>query len=599
MAKTLVLNLHDIGCKNNCIFCGGYKKRLSQREADKIAFAELKKLEDKKNDIDSAVISGNDPIEYYDFVNLLKKIKKITDKKIFLQSHCVDFANIDYLKKVLDIGNIGAVQVPVYGPDEKIHDSVTRNPGSFHSITKALNNFKKLGFDNIQMHTLFLKQNEDCLPEFFKFLLNFGHKIDASLPCLASFGSKYSARVLACAPDLKKLAVFFEKTRIELSGLTDNIYLHDMPYCLTTESFQVSYRDLNTTGAYDHFRGRSIDTVVEQKEIIPNYRLLAKDKKCVRCRLNGKCRGITKPYLDLGFFKPKLVSKKEMKMQREHYSGPVGTSPFVYAGFQCNNNCVFCFEKDLVFHDKGTDNLKKEIQEIRKRHDIINFMGREPTLRSDLAALITYAREAGFKQIGITTNGRMLAYPGLVNRLVENGLNQFVITVAGHTPETHDWHTRVRGSFLQTIRGIKNILGLKRPDISLVINIMITRKNYKQLPRIVRFYLDLGVKEINIGHILPYNSDIAGSKKIIARLTDVVPYLVRIEKKFGDRAKFLFVEYPPCVFDEQYRRLSFPCLEENPQKVRIPICKKCVYKTKCDGIPQKYIDIYGTCEFKI
>lgn len=287
-------------------------------------------------------------------------------------------------------------------------------------------------------------------------------------------------------------------------------------------------------------------------------------------------------------------------IKRENYQGPVGTSPFIYAGYVCNNRCVYCFEMDLKFHDKGTESLKREVAAIRKKFDFINFMGQEPTLRKDIFELVRYAKSLNFRQIGITTNGRMFAYPDFAEKIAAAGLDQAVITMAGHNALLHDGHTAAKGSFKEALQGIKNFIALqKRRELSLVLNLMATKLNYRELSRAVKFYIGLGVKEINIGHILPFNKNIVNSRRIIAKMSQVSPHLIKIQEKFGAAAKFLFVEYPPCVFPKKYRHLSFPCLEESPQKVRFALCGKCAHRAKCAGVHQYYINLYGVKEFKL
>jgi MoaA/NifB/PqqE/SkfB family radical SAM enzyme len=290
---------------------------------------------------------------------------------------------------------------------------------------------------------------------------------------------------------------------------------------------------------------------------------------------------------------------KEDIIRREYYQGPVGTSPFVYSGYVCNNNCKFCFEKDQKFSEKSTDDLKKEIRTIRKKFPYINFMGKEPTLRKDIIDLIKYSSTLKFDQIGITTNGRMFFYPDFTNRILKAGLDQVVVTVAGHTEKLHEFHTQAKESFAQTLGGIKNIIGYKSQNQGLVLNIMITRKNISEIEKMVDFYYKIGVREINIGHILPFNKEIIRAKNFVARMKTVVPHLISVLEKYGGKIKFLFVEYPPCIFPEKYRCLSFPCLEESPQKKHFSLCRECPYKKKCNGVHKFYIDLYGTSEFKL
>ncbi len=286
-----------------------------------------------------------------------------------------------------------------------------------------------------------------------------------------------------------------------------------------------------------------------------------------------------------------------MKIQETYYR--VGKSPFVYIGYNCNNNCIFCFEDGREFSKKTTNGIKKEMETIRQNFDFINFMGQEPTLRSDVVDLVGFAKDLGFKNIGITTNGRMFAYKKFTQDILNSGLNQVVFTVVGGSAEGHDLHTLAKGSFDQALAGIKNVLLLKKPEVSAIVNIMVTKNNFKELVDMVDFYVGLGVKEINIGHIMPLNKKIENSKKMIAKMSEVVPLLIECQNKYSDRVKFLFVEYPACIFPKEFGDLAFPCLEENPQKKRISICQKCDHNKKCLGISKSYLKLYGDKEFSI
>lgn len=300
----LILNLHDIGCKNRCIFCGKHTEYTGKKDSDVIACQELKKLDlldNDKFDIGQIIISGNDPLEYHGFVSFLRKIKKRTSINVFLQSHCVGFEDVEYLKKVIAVGNVGKIQIPIYGHNAKIHDSVTKNPGSFNSIVKAVGNFKKIGFDNVQVNTLFLKQNENHLYPFFNFLIRLGYVVDASLPCIPSFKGIYSPSSKKYIPNIDKVKMLFEKLR-EDGKDTSLLNLHDIPFCLAPGIRDVNFKSVSYKG-YDHFKNKPIDIRTIKGEIVAAYRILAKEKKCRSCIFDKICQGITKPYIDLKLFK--------------------------------------------------------------------------------------------------------------------------------------------------------------------------------------------------------------------------------------------------------------------------------------------------------
>ncbi len=278
-------------------------------------------------------------------------------------------------------------------------------------------------------------------------------------------------------------------------------------------------------------------------------------------------------------------------------------SPYIYIGYNCNNNCIFCSEADEYMERlkvKSTGELKKEISQVRTHYDFVNFMGREPTLRKDFIELLRFAKGLGFKQVGFTTNGRLLSYKNFAKKILGIGVNQIVISLNGATPQMHDRQTQAKGSFLQTVKGIKNVIELKDKGFSLIVNLLLNKINYLELPKMINLISGLGVKEINILNAAPLSRR-SRNKKIIMRMSELGQHVVNVLKDYKDNLspKFLLVEFLPCSLLKDARKYFFPCLEKNPDKIRIPLCQNCSYESKCDGVLKGYIDLYGTDEFKL
>ncbi len=277
--------------------------------------------------------------------------------------------------------------------------------------------------------------------------------------------------------------------------------------------------------------------------------------------------------------------------------------PYVYIGYRCNNNCIYCSEADEYLENlkpKDFSKIKKEIIQVRKKYDFISFMGREPTLRDDFFDILRFATNLDFRQVGITTNGRMLSYPDFAKEVLETGVKQIGISLSGATAKIHDKQTQVSGSFKQTIRGIDNIAKFKKPGISLLVNLPLHRLNYFELKKMINLLLDLGVREINILFVAPLSRR-SRTKRIIMKMSELGEYVFETIKPYLNNSdlKLLLVEFLPCSLPKEAQKYFFPCLEKNPDKVRIPLCKKCLYQDKCDGVLQSYIDLYGVKEFKI
>ena len=278
-------------------------------------------------------------------------------------------------------------------------------------------------------------------------------------------------------------------------------------------------------------------------------------------------------------------------------------SPYIYIGYYCNNNCIFCSESDEYLEKlemKTLKKIKEEVLEVRKNYDFVSFMGREPTLRKDFPSILKFAKKLNFGQISVATNGRMFSYPEFAKKILSTGLNQVGFSLSGAKASTHDKQTRVIGSFNQTIQGISNVIRMKKPEVSVLVNITLNRLNYLELDEMIKLLIGLGVKEINILFIAPLSRR-SRTKKIVMRMSELGKFVFKTIKKYlkNSELKILLVEFLPCSLPRKARDYFFPCLEKNSNKRRIPLCKNCEFEKRCDGVLQSYIDLYGIKEFKL
>ncbi len=130
-------------------------------------------------------------------------------------------------------------------------------------------------------------------------------------------------------------------------------------------------------------------------------------------------------------------------------------------GTRCNNRCAFCPQhyqrvSRLQTRDISTRQIQSRLKEGRKKgFSRVAFTGGEPTVRSDLAVMIATARDLGYTEIGMTTNGRMLAASHVVSDLLEAGLNRVSFSLHSATPADHDRLSGIPGAFDQLQAGIR------------------------------------------------------------------------------------------------------------------------------------------------
>ncbi len=278
-------------------------------------------------------------------------------------------------------------------------------------------------------------------------------------------------------------------------------------------------------------------------------------------------------------------------------------SPYAYVGYHCNNNCIFCSESDeeylrAIGGPITTEKAKDDLRKIRGVYDFVSFMGREPTLRKDLPELISYASGLGFKNINIATNGRIFAYDDYAKKMIESGVTQIGMSFYSHIPGHYDEQAGIKDGYEQALAGMKNIIKYGRGKISFLVNIPLNKKNAPDLEETINLLLSLGVKEINILFIAPLSKK-SMSTDIVGKMSDLGDLAARMAIKYGGEAKFWLNEFLPCSLKKEYRDLFFNCFEKNPHKKRIPLCDRCEYKDRCDGILSTYMELYGEDEFNL
>jgi len=297
----------------------------------------------------------------------------------------------------------------------------------------------------------------------------------------------------------------------------------------------------------------------------------------------------------------------------------MGSRVDVKLGFTCNNYCSFCAQgkKRDRFEDKSTEEIKDIIKKSREKHDSIVFTGGEPTLRNDLPQLVSYAKGLGFREIQIQTNGRRFAYIDYCKEMIASGVNQFALALHGSSSDVHDGLTKAKGSFLQTLQGIKNLASLNQ---YVGANCVITKPGYRGFPELADILIKAGARQYQFAFI-HINADIkedsAEIERLVPRKSEVMPYIKKGLQKGIDAGKNVMTEAIPLCFMKGYESYVAECGKipdgdvydadftidnyqnhrKNEGKKKGEKCKECKYFKICEGPWKEYPDIFGWEEF--
>lgn len=331
----------------------------------------------------------------------------------------------------------------------------------------------------------------------------------------------------------------------------------------------------------------------------------------------------------------------------------------INVGYSCNERCKFCYylqtlkDKDLD-KDLTTDQIKHRIEYIRSKGiDVLEFTGGEPTIRHDLLDLVKFAKGLGFKSISMITNGLRLYHEHYAKECVEAGIDDYLISIHGHTAEVHDRVTEVAGSFDKAVEAVKH---LKKFPVKVRANCVISGINYKGAVETLELYHKLGLQTANFILFNPIvESDWRSAPELNVSYSDAAPYIQKAIDLYKDKINKITVRYIPLCQMKGYEKYvtNMPQIQYDPdewdylirtsiregkfistaalmvgmmlypQKNRLlsqgwdvykheglkyflqiknkkygPECQKCSLKGVCDGVWRKYADWRGFAELK-
>jgi MoaA/NifB/PqqE/SkfB family radical SAM enzyme len=274
----------------------------------------------------------------------------------------------------------------------------------------------------------------------------------------------------------------------------------------------------------------------------------------------------------------------------------------------CNNNCIFCLDD----RPKRTDVTAAEVGRLLERASRLGemlFTCGEPTLHPGLPGFVAMAREAGYRSIGIVTNGRRLAYPAYCEELLRRGVSEVTISIHGCNAAMHDAVTRARGSFDQTLAGLRNVSEKKNTyGVRLVTSTVLTRRNLGRTSEILSFLGGFGVDTMVLNVVEPSGEALRHFERLTPTYTEVSKTLGRAIQAFPERSRVAVEGIPLCLCQdfldaagirEEIHLLEgkkFKALPLDRFHVKVEACKGCRLSPRCPGIFRVYADRRGTSE---
>ena len=283
----------------------------------------------------------------------------------------------------------------------------------------------------------------------------------------------------------------------------------------------------------------------------------------------------------------------------------------VRLGLKCNFNCLFCnVLNNEQLPEKTLEEVKSEIDKLKKRGIIVSISGGEPTLFPYLNNLIKYIKQKNFKA-NLQTNAVLMSEK-MAKSLKASGLDMAFINFPSHSKKKYAELTKSNETnFDLAVKGIQNLID---NNIITTLNIVITNHNNSDLDDYVKFVHKHfpKINSINFSIIQPYGNAKINSH-IIPDYRELRPSLEKafdVAKELGVVIYNPYCGIPMCTAwgiipyekNSEYlaglevrknKKISPPLRNVIKDKIHPENCYSCFLKNFCLGIWKEYKKIKG------
>ncbi|MGH1371330.1 MAG: radical SAM protein [Cellvibrionaceae bacterium] len=220
--------------------------------------------------------------------------------------------------------------------------------------------------------------------------------------------------------------------------------------------------------------------------------------------------------------------------------------------FRCNLKCVHCMiEGTMDYLQPQTGDVFDGVLDEQARNSRwkgIILTGSEITLHKELIPMVKRAKAAGFEHVRIQTHGMHLGQTSFTDSLLEAGVDEYFVSVAGSDCESHDRITEVDGAFDKMMKGLSYLDQFDH--VSIITNTVVTKLSYALLPDLVHSLSHLRqLKQMEFWNYWPMTE--MDDKDLIPRAVDVLPFLEEAARKALIQGRAVEIKnFPECLLGD-------------------------------------------------
>lgn len=298
----------------------------------------------------------------------------------------------------------------------------------------------------------------------------------------------------------------------------------------------------------------------------------------------------------------------------------------IQLGHLCNNRCVFCVSGQMTALKMAKliplDPIRAALQDGASRGVTkVTFLGGEPTIQKSFLPALQAAKDLGYTDVTIFTNGVRLTQHAFVDEVLALGDYTWRISIQGGNEAAHVDVTKRPASFRRIVEGLRY---LRSHDQDLTANLCLNSANADSLPDFVPLTAEHGIRQLHIDLMRPQDAGSRSTEELIGTMG------VYGEMKGGIEAMLEGFDAADPDFDVNIGNLPFCVLprwadrihhggqstrtfsadgrgnieepwnkyeHQSSDKVHRDECDGCAFRGRCKGVFSLYVDAHGWDDF--
>lgn len=285
----------------------------------------------------------------------------------------------------------------------------------------------------------------------------------------------------------------------------------------------------------------------------------------------------------------------------------------VVLGYDCNLACTYCTITDEMRRRAlPIDRVARAIQAAAERgYHAIAFTGGEPTIFPDLPKLVRFARQKGFDDIKVASNGLRYAHAPYLDLLIECGVTRFHVSMHAFGDDAYE--RTVRREETASLRRLA-IANLVERRVDVVADLILKEDTYRDLVPWIASLRDAGIRRFALWLVSLTDKNAANASQLPS-ISSITPYLTQaFERAREGGYEVVSLHVPRCFLPGFEDHVRHPAMEGvlvlTPDdafdlstsrlsgSVKPPGCDGCIHHASCPGLRPDYIAEFGASEVR-